>query len=561
MWITKHLILRLLVALCCAPALCFAQMTARQKTSDFRQLVALYERNYAPAEWKKQVFGFDLFDAKPWLDRVAKSKDDLEFYEICAEYVSSLNDTHSAYRMPSDWSANLGFNVDSYEGAILIDRIDRTRLPVDQFPFQIGDELVSVDGVDVESWIQRLSKWVASSNARSKRSTAAQWILNRAQAAREGTYPRAPMETGDSSVVKIRRQTGAIETYTIKWLKSGAPMLNVGPVKDNVKFTKDAEPDLFSRRASAQTVSSLTPGFVMPPGFEQRLGKVGDFFYSGVFPSAGLRIGYLRIPRFVIARSGGPLPDALGIAQLAPEIAYLETNTDGLVVDIMHNGGGSGTLVDAIYSYLSPQPFQQLQAAFRPTLSFLGLTSATLEDALANHADGQTIAFYRSMLQQAQAAYDQGAALTPPFPLIGTTILRDPAKDKQGNVVAYTKPIMLLTDDMTISAADAFAALFQDNQRGIIFGIRTNGAGGNNTAAPGGAYSLGIAGFELNINVRNHVVNAPGYPPAPYFDSIGVHPDITADLLTKENLLNQGASYSRAMVAAVTNYIQQQNSK
>jgi len=54
--------------------------------------------------------------------------------------------------MPStDWSADLGFMVYSYEGSILIDRIDRNRLPVDQFPFQIGDELVSLDGVDVES--------------------------------------------------------------------------------------------------------------------------------------------------------------------------------------------------------------------------------------------------------------------------------------------------------------------------------------------------------------------------------------------------------------------------
>jgi hypothetical protein len=426
---------------------------------------------------------------------------------------------------------------------------------------QVGDELLSVDGVDVESWIQRLSKWVASSNARSKRSTAAQWIAARAQASREGSFPRAPMETGDSAVVKIRRQTGVIETYAIKWLKRGTPVLTVGPVKDKEVFTKDAEPNLFSRRASAQAVGSLTPGFVMPPGFEQRLGKPGDFFYSGVFPSAGLRIGYLRIPLFVVTAGGAPLPEPVGIAQLAPEIAYLEANTDGLVVDIMHNGGGSGSYVDAIYRHLSPQPYQQLQAAWRPTLSFLAQANAQLEQAVARNADEETIAFFRTMLQQAQAAYAQGADLTPPFPLIGATLMREPAKDNQGNIIAYTKPIMLLTDNMTISAADAFAALFQDNRRGIIFGVRTNGAGGNNGGFPAGAYSFGFSGVELNINVRNHEVNAPGYPPSRYFDNIGVHPDIPADLMTKENLLNQGASFSRAMVAAVTNYIQQQNRK
>jgi Peptidase family S41/Bacteroidetes, Peptidase, S41 family, N-terminal domain/PDZ domain len=551
--LVRNLTLRLLVILCCSPVFCFAQLTTKQKTADFRQLVAFYERQYAPAEWKKQVFGFDLFDAKPWLERVAKSKDDLEFYEICAEYVASLNDTHSSYRMPSGWSASLGIKVDSYEGSILIEAIDRTRLPVDQFPFQIGDELVSVDGVDVESWIRRLSKWVASSNPQHKRAVAAGWIVERTQSSLEGSYPRAPMETRDSAVVKIQRQTGAIETYTIKWQKNGVPVLTVKPLRDEEAFKKKAEPNPFPLRASAKP-SGLTPGFVMPPGFEQRLGgKPGDRFYSGVFSSAGLRIGYLRISSFPLLNPGI-------IAQFAPEIAYLEANTDGLVVDIMHNGGGSADSVLGFYSYLSPQPYQQLQAVWRPTLSFLKDTAMALAQAIVM-GDEEAIAFYQTKLQQAQAAYEQGAALTPPFPLIGTTLLREPAKDDQGNVIAYTKPIMLLTDTITISAADAFAATFQDNQRGIIFGTRTNGAGGNLTFSSGGSYSQGEIGAEININVRNHVVNVPGYPPTSYFDSVGVHPDIHADLMTKENLLNRGASFSQAMVAAITNYIQQQNQK
>jgi hypothetical protein len=536
-------------------------MTTEQKTSDFRQLIALYQRYYAPAAWKKQLFGFDLFDTAPWLDRVARSKDDLEFHEICAEYVASLNDSHSAYHMPSNWSASLGFTVDSYDGSILIDGIDRNRLPVDQFPFQIGDQLLSVDGVDVESWIQRLSKWGSSSNARSKRSQAAQSILARAQGSGPAAFPRAPLETGDSALVKIQRQTGVIETYTINWLKRGTPVLTMGPVKDKEVFTKDAEPNLFSRRASVQMPGSLTPGFVMPPGFQQRLGNAGDFFYSGVFPSAGLRIGYLRIPAFIALAGPAQFPDSVGIAQLAPEIAYLEANTDGLVIDIMHNPGGSPVYGDAIYSYLSPQPYQQLQAIWRPTLLFLYQTSMQLAQAVAMGADEGTIAFYRTMLQHARTAYMQGAEFTPPFPLIGATAMRDPAKDSQGRVIAYTKPIMLLTDDISVSAADAFAAQFQDNGRGIIFGIRTNGAGGIATGLPVGAYSQAQTSAEVSLIVRNHNVNAPGYPPSQYLDSIGVQPDIPADLLTKENLLNHGASFSRAMVAAVTNYVQQQNRK
>lgn len=153
----------------------------------------------------------------------------------------------------------------------------------------------------------------------------------------------------------------------------------------------------------------------MPPDFQQRLGKEGDFFYSGVFPSAGLRIGYLRIPALFAFAGSTPFPDSAGIAQFASEITYLEANTDGLVIDIMHNPGGSPIYADAIYSYLSPQPYLASQAALRPSLILLAQTMGQLERAKASQADAETIEFYQNMLEQAQAAYAQGADLTPPF--------------------------------------------------------------------------------------------------------------------------------------------------
>ena len=37
-------------------------LTAAQKDSDLRYLASLYSTYYAPADWKKQLFGFDLLD-------------------------------------------------------------------------------------------------------------------------------------------------------------------------------------------------------------------------------------------------------------------------------------------------------------------------------------------------------------------------------------------------------------------------------------------------------------------------------------------------------------------
>src|SRR5690242_933029 len=113
-------------------------LTPAQKESDFRYLASLYSTYYAPLDWKKQMFQFDALDIKPWLDRVAKTTTDLDFYELCVAYVASLHDTHDSFFLPSDFVASLGFTVDVYDGAVLIDSINRTALPAARFPFAIG---------------------------------------------------------------------------------------------------------------------------------------------------------------------------------------------------------------------------------------------------------------------------------------------------------------------------------------------------------------------------------------------------------------------------------------
>src|SRR5262249_5748473 len=128
-----------------------AQLSTDQRVLDFQSLAALFEKRYAPADWKFQAFGFDLFDLKPWLDRVRSAKDDLEFFEIEAEYVAKLQDTHTGFQIPSNYVARLGavpftggailigLTVDIYDGKVLIDSISRTALPANLYPFQIGD--------------------------------------------------------------------------------------------------------------------------------------------------------------------------------------------------------------------------------------------------------------------------------------------------------------------------------------------------------------------------------------------------------------------------------------
>ena len=95
----------------------------------------------------------------------------------------------------------------------------------------------------------------------------------------------------------------------------------------------------------------------------------------------------------------------------------------------------------------------------------------------------------RSNLNRVMAAFNENRGRTTPISLNQTGDLSlDPVP------FAYAKPIVLLTDEFTISAGEMLAAIFQDNGRGPVFGWRTLGAGGS---------ILGFNGNGLHRRLRD----------------------------------------------------------
>jgi len=401
---------RIVLPLLSLAPLSFADLTQTQKTIDFMQLVALYDVNYAPYELKRDVFGFDLLKVQPWLDQIAKSKSDVDFYDICVRYVASLQDSHDEFTILSDYDAWMHMDGDLYDGKFLIDFIDRGYLPAKTYPFTIGDQLVSVDGVAVADLLTKFQPYAVngSSNPVSRQRLAAATITERFQ----GWYPLAAVSP--NTTIIVQRKSGAMETYTIPWDITGTlvttagvipppsvqasrlaravhnsrrngmrihlrkgfdpgdgdpgdnpgdsnpqanPWLAATPDPSFKADTSDVEPDpvppdymapllqLDNMRAtSADEIrgsglgpfDGQFPVFNPPAGFKLRLGAASaDFFVSGTFSSGPTTIGFIRIPTFA------PSSQANAVKQFSTEIQFFQQNTDGLVVDIMANGGGS----------------------------------------------------------------------------------------------------------------------------------------------------------------------------------------------------------------------------
>src|SRR5262249_55550925 len=183
-------------------------LTFEQRQADLNQVASFYAKNYAPYEWKRNVFGFDLLNLTPWLPRTLHP-DDLDFQEMLIEYVASLNDAHDSIAFPTTFFASLPLSIDIYDGKVLIDSLNRTLLPIAQYPFTVGDEIVSVDGHPVQELIQMFRKYAIAANPRSTDRTAASRIVSRSQQ----IMPHI-IELGDTAAVVVRlATTGAENTY------------------------------------------------------------------------------------------------------------------------------------------------------------------------------------------------------------------------------------------------------------------------------------------------------------------------------------------------------------
>jgi hypothetical protein len=564
-------------------------VTSKQRIADIEALAALYAKNYAPYEWKRDVIGFDLLRLTPWLQRIQHA-DDLDFQEALIEYVSSLNDAHDLIIFPSTFSATLGFTVDIYDGKVLIDTINRLQLPIAQFPFNIGDELVTVDGTPVASLIASFRKYAIAANQRSTDRTAASRIVSRSQQ----VMPHALDVAGDA-VLQIRNgNTGTVGLYTVPWRTSGIPMDSQGPVvsprrgngriflpSDGLGFTSpagtgDPAPQIFKLAESTPSdntlpeymapiapllnasvardyytvigIGSRTPVWGPPPGFVVRLGtQATHFFLSGTYISNGVRIGFIRIP----SMSPG-VGTATALQQLDDEIRFFNTNVDALVVDVMRNPGGLVSFTEAVAQRFIPNSVRITGFQIRATAAMLFQFSAMLSAARNNPATPpDVLANLENNYNEVRRAFEENRGLSNPVSLNSTGSLTLPSVPH-----AFQKPLILLVDEFSASGGDAFAAIMQDNNRGPLVGMRTMGAGGTVVSFSGPAYTESITRMTTSLMHRGRTIYTQDFPPAPYIENIGVRPEITIDYMTRQNLMTAGSAFVAAFTQAIVQHAQ-----
>lgn len=160
----------------------------------------VYSAYYAPAAWKKQYAGYDLnasYNAA--LTQAASKSNALTMKQarsIFKDFVYAMKDYHTSISFVSTETASLPLTVRGAEGRLFIVDIDRSKLSETAFPFDIGDELLTIDGRSANDVVNELQANFAPNAAATDRSMAELRLFSRSASRGFNDIPSGPVNLG-----------------------------------------------------------------------------------------------------------------------------------------------------------------------------------------------------------------------------------------------------------------------------------------------------------------------------------------------------------------------------
>jgi hypothetical protein len=456
-------------------------------------------------------------------ERVAAKVDTRTFHEEMLRIFKSLGDAHTAYRLPPPHKfaiAFLPFVINAFEAPdgtrryVVSHVLKEGERPFKSIHFVKGVEITAWNGIPIEDAVRAATDLVEGSNAPNDFLVALQFMTVRWLGASFG--PEAPWV-----IVGYKDGKGVERESKFYWLTLELPrsrQIVVPPQAFAAVF--EPFPSVQGRERSVHLASaSVHIGrkalFVTETPQEERLDaleQIGREFmrkFYGYFGRAEMneftrQQPMLRrrrkqpdehptlLPLFLVARehtlaqviqnAGSAVSKKvkaaselrfgyIGIRAFPPSGFAREVFTyelrrllnlmpdGGLILDIRDNPGGSANLAEESLQLLTPKPITPLPFRFVASPSTKALT------------DGGTFGDYNASIVTAMSTggrFSAGRSLTPA---------------RHANEVGqhYFGPVVLLTNAATYSAADVFAAGFEDHELGPVIGVdETTGGGGAN---------------------------------------------------------------------------------
>lgn len=502
-----------------------AGLSREERLRIVEQALVLMEMNYVHLPMKRAIHAIDpiqqlkllRFQLAEWNGGLDST---MAFHRRLLSIFGSTRDLHTLYLLPQpfrDCTAYLPFLVEQCFGKGERFIVTRTSLrdedalccAVDgrEVRFEPGVEVLAWNGVPIVRAIEINGESQAGSNADAR---FARGLDNLTIRPLHSTLPPDEMWVD----VVFRASNGAIATFTASWLvhtarDTGESAPSVGKKRTAVDVTRtrilEVKRDLYSHDASAT------------------LGSMKDVLYAVKKTVQGQTFGYVRIFSFDV-------PDAWrfrrAFARLITKDGFPQ---NGLVLDVRGNPGGSIRAAESLLQLLTPNTIEP------ETFEFLN-TPLNYQICRSAPDDWDLKRWVPSIAESVLT----GATYSAGFPLTLGALCN-------GIGQVYYGPVVLITDALSYSATDIFAAGFQDNAVGPVLGTGGNtGAGGANVwslddllraqaSDPSSPFKPLPKGAEFIVAMRRSIRVGPcaGAP----LEEFGVQPDVL-HLMTRRDLLH-----------------------
>lgn len=529
---------------------------------DLDNIRNIFQSQYAPIHWKKAYKGWELDTAiREAKEKVLGAHSVKSYQIILRDFFNSLEDYHVKVRFYSTEEASLPFQLGYADGGYYIQYVDRKKLSPLFYPINVGDELISFDGRPIEEVIQELKRVELSSEKEGTDHSLACRLLTKRSGAQGAQVPRGPvMIEVRSPFSKVERSYQLIWEYTPERVKDvldpdAAPEALVKKGKKGLRGSGDSkrlqslveQAILGGEMNTALQFSEELRGdqeglgnphdigarksFIPPLG--RMLMEAGEdeefYWYLCESEDRSRRVGYVRIPFYV--------PRSMNIEKALQEFAVIiermQELSDVLVIDQVNNPGGNKWYLAGLASMLTDQPLYAPKDRMAIDQFWVHLSSLILDqfegvetDEDAEEVFGgksmmgmpinyQTVVYWREWCRFIIDQWGQGKTLTDPMYIMGMDKIHPHPR------VRYTKPIVLLVNELCFSCGDFFPAILSDSKDKSqlrIFGARTAGAGGfvRWHQYPN---AFGVYAFSLTGSLAERVDKNP-------IENLGVQPDV-----------------------------------
>ncbi len=550
---------------------CFASpiLTKRRVLSDLDCLHTMFDVKYAPRMWKGEYANWSLDqEIQNAKNKIANMHNPSlkECQIVVRDFFNSARDYHVGVRFYSTESASLPFLIKGAENRYFVCDVDYGQLSVGEFPFEVGDEILTYNGQPIHEVIRALRTAEFGSNTEETDLSLAEMSLTNRHGAmghvvpsgklvisgkKQGDEQQEIVATLDWSYIpeKIRdfSKLGGNITADItpfEWKENFQTALQKSQFFD--KFMVFHQWDRSYVGASTQlSKHSLGSRSTYLPTLGKRVWRSGSewIFDAYIFQTeSGKQIGYIRIPHYMC--------EIEELDEFGEIMNFFEEKTDALVIDQLNNPGGSVFYLYALASIFTDKPLYApkhhialTQEEVHSAIFMLPYLEQVKDDASARAVLGEEVGGYPVSFEFVRlmkkfchfiiGQWEQGHLYTEPTHLFGVDEIK-PHPDYR-----YTKPVLLLVNSLCFSGGDFFPAIMQDNKRATIMGTRTAGAGGYvlTTSFPNHS---GIKGFNLTGSLAERIDKKP-------IENLGVTPDIHYPL-TVEDLQNGYRPFAEAII-------------